>query len=191
MSYSDLARLVTFRPLERPVTNGPTRYAPFKAPWPRTVALLAKELSMHGASSVVLEVDLREQDIRQDGLPRADRNARSPGIVLSFKANAVSGAPELRYEVATFTDWKDNVRAVALGLEALRAVDRYGVTRRGEQYAGWKQLAAGTIGSGGNVEHGRELIRLAGSVRQALHDAHPDHGGEPDDFRDVIAARDA
>lgn len=191
MSYGDLANLVTFRPLERPVTNGPTRYSPFKASWSRTVALLAKELHAHGASSVVLEVDLREQDLRQDGLPRADRNARSPGIVLSFKANAVSGAPELRYEVATFTDWRDNVRAIALGLEALRAVDRYGVTRRGEQYAGWKQLAAGTVGSGGNVAHGRQLIKEAGSVKQALHDAHPDHGGEPNDFRDVIAARDA
>ena len=191
MSYSDLANLVTFRPLETPVTNGPTRYSPFKAPWPRTVTLLAKELHAHGASGTVLEVDLREQDIRQDGLPRADRSARSPGIVLSFRANAVSGSPELRYEIATFTDWRDNVRAIALGLEALRAVDRYGVTRRGEQYAGWKQLAAGTIGSGGNPSHGRELIKAAGSIKQALHDAHPDHGGEPNDFLDVIAAREA
>jgi len=192
VSYADLARLVTFRPLERPVTNGPTRYSPFKAPWPRTVALLAKELAAHDARRVVLEVDLREQDIRQDGLPRADRSARTPGIVLSFTAMAVAGQPELRYEIATFTDWKDNVRAIALGLEALRAVDRYGVTRRGEQYAGWKMLPAGTIGSGGNVARGKVLIeRAGGDIKQALHDAHPDHGGNPDDFRDVIAAREA
>lgn len=191
MSYADLAGMVTFRPLERPVSNGPTRYSPFKASWSKTVTLLSKELHLHGASNVVLEVDLREQDIRQDGLPRADRNARSPGIVLSFKANAVSGAPELRYEVATFTDWRDNVRAVALGLESLRAVDRYGVTRRGEQYAGWKQLASGTVGSGGDPVRGRELIKAAGSLKQAQHDAHPDHGGDPNDFRDVMAARDA
>lgn len=192
MSYADLARLVTFRPLERPVTNGPTRYSPFKAPWPRTVELLAKELHAHGARDVILEVDLRERDIRADGLPRADRNARTPGIVLSFKATSVVGSPELRYEVATYDQWTDNVRAIALGLNALRSVDRYGVTRRGEQYAGWKALPAGAIGSGGNVAHGRELIAAAdGDLKEAQRRAHPDHGGDPDDFRDVMAAREA
>lgn len=189
MSYSDLADLVHFRPLERPVGSGSTRYSPFKASWSSTVELLAKELRAHGADGVVLEVDLRESDIRQDGLPRADRNARTPGIVLSFKATAVSGAPELRYEVCEFTSWRDNIRAVALALQALRAVDRYGVTRRGEQYAGWKQLASGSGVGEGDAERGRKLIEQAGSVTQALHAAHPDHGGEEDDFRDVVAAK--
>jgi hypothetical protein len=139
-----------------------------------------------------MEIDLREQDFRQDGLPRGDRTARSPGIVLSFKASAVTGRPELRYEVGTFSDWRRNVQAVALGLEALRAVDRYGVTRRGEQYAGWKALAAGTGAGEGNATRGRKLIEAAGGdVKAALHAAHPDHGGQPEDFRDVIAARDA
>jgi hypothetical protein len=41
--------------------------------------------------------------------------------------------------------WQHNVRSIALGLEALRAVDRYGITRRGEQYAGFR--AALTAGS--------------------------------------------
>jgi hypothetical protein len=38
--------------------------------------------------------------------------------------------------------WQANVRAIALALEALRAVDRYGVTKRGEQYQGWTALPA-------------------------------------------------
>jgi hypothetical protein len=187
VSYVDLADLVTFRPLSRPVGSGPTRYSQFKAPWRTTVSLLAKELRAHGASRTVLEVDLREGDIRQDGLPRADRNARTPGIVLSFRALNVPGEPNLRYEVCEFTDWKDNVRAVALGLQALRAVDRYGVTKRGEQYAGWKQIEAG-VGDG-NASRGRQLIAAAGSVQEALKRAHPDHGGQEADFRDVMAAR--
>jgi hypothetical protein len=184
MSYSDLAYLVTFRPLERPV-GGSTRYSQFKAPWTRTVELLAKELRAHGARRTILEVDLREQDIRLDGLPRADRNARTPGIVLSFEATAVHGSPKLRYEVGTFTHWQDNVRAIALGLEALRAVDRFGVTKRGEQYAGWKQLESG----GPSSDRGRVLIRVHGGVREALFATHPDHGGDPADFADVQAAR--
>jgi hypothetical protein len=34
--------------------------------------------------------------------------------------------------------WQHNVRSIALGLAALRAVDRYGISRRGEQYAGYR-----------------------------------------------------
>ncbi len=40
-------------------------------------------------------------------------------------------------------DWQHNVRAIALTLEALRAVDRYGATETGQQYAGFKALPAG------------------------------------------------
>jgi hypothetical protein len=36
-----------------------------------------------------------------------------------------------------------NVRSIALGLEALRAVERYGVTHQGEQYTPWKAIGSG------------------------------------------------
>lgn len=40
--------------------------------------------------------------------------------------------------------WQHNVRSIALGLESLRAVDRYGISKRGEQYAGFRgSLTAG------------------------------------------------
>jgi hypothetical protein len=184
--YTDLARLVTFRPLERPVPSG-RAMSPFKAGWTSTVRALAKELRAHGARQAVLEIGFREQDLRLDGLPRADRHARTPGVVLSFKATAVPGAPQLRYEVGTYSDWRDNIRAIALGLEALRAVDRYGVTKRGEQYAGWKALPAG----GPSVDRGRALIREHGGVAAALKATHPDHDGDEAAFRDVQAAREA
>lgn len=191
MSYDDLARLVTFRPLERPIYHGPAQASRFTGSWTSTVGMLHRELHAHGArrGSTIMEIDLRDQDFRLDGLPRGDRTAKSPGIVLSFQATAVTGSPQLRYEIATFRDWRDNVRAIALALQALRAVDRYGVTRRGEQYAGWKQIEAG-IGEG-NAQRGRELIADAGGLTAALKLAHPDHGGSDGDFRDVIAARNA
>jgi hypothetical protein len=140
-----------------------------------------------------MEIDMAPANIRQDGLPRADRNARTPGIVLSFAAGSVPGRPQLRYEVTEFSDWRDNVRAVALGLQALRAVDRYGVTKRGEQYQGWKQLAAGDVGDG-DASRGRKLIAAqGGNWRKAAALSHPDVNpdAKPHDFRDVIAARDA
>lgn len=186
--YEELARIVSFRPLERPI-RCLHRPVPFSAGWTSTVNLLAKELRAHGARRTVLEIDSREQDLRLDGLPRADRHARTPGIVISFEATRVPDKPHLRYEVGTFVDWRANVRAVALGLEALRAVDRHGVTRRGEQYAGWKQLESGA--RQGSPSRGRALIAEHGSVVAALKATHPDHGGDPDDFRDVQAAREA
>jgi hypothetical protein len=83
--------------------------------------------------------------------------------------------------------WEHNVRAIALGLEALRAVDRHGITRRGEQYAGFKALPPG----GPSVERGVQLIRDHGSVRAALLATHPDQGGDSAEFADVQAAREA
>jgi len=181
-AYADLAELLTFRPLERSVRclHHPS---PFSAPWTRTVALLNRELRMLAGRRVILQADFRESDLRNDGLPRADRQARSPGVVLAFESRKVGHS--LRYEVGTYSRWQDNVRAIALGLESLRAVDRYGITRSGEQYAGWKQLASG----GPSADRGRELIRRHGDVRQALKATHPDHGGDPQDFADVQAAR--
>lgn len=184
MSYSELADLVSFRPLERPV-ECLHRYSPFKAPWSRTVSLLARELRMLGAKRAVMQVDLREQDFRIDGIPRSDRRAQSPGVVLSLDTKF----GPLRYEVGTYSHWEDNVRAIALGLEALRAVDRYGVTRRGEQYAGWKQLPTGSDSP--SVDKGRQIVEEHGSVREAIRATHPDKGGSVRDFEHVMAYRES
>lgn len=189
-AYRYLADLATIRPFEEGHRVGSAlvsrRRSPFRAAWTDTIELLARELRAVGARNVVIELDMREQDFRVDGLPRANARALSPGVRLSFTASRVSDSPALRYTVGTFDDWQDNVRAIALGLQALRAVDRYGVTRRGEQYAGWKQLATG---SGPSAERGRRIISDHGGVTAALKATHPDHGGDAADFADVQAAR--
>ena len=113
VSYDDLANLVSFRPLERPVGHWRRRATPpFRARWTQTVDLLAKELRAHGARRTILEIDIREQDLRLDGsCPSQRHRLRSPGVnVLSFKATAVPGSPELRYEVGEFSHWQDDVR---------------------------------------------------------------------------------
>lgn len=58
---------------------------------------------------------------------------------------ATDPSRRLVYATDACEDWRHNVRSIALGLEALRAVDRYGITRKGEQYAGFR--AALTAGS--------------------------------------------
>jgi hypothetical protein len=132
-----------FRPLG--LWSGPEtpaarrRESQFKAGYDATLNLLFREAETLGAKHLVLQVDLQPRDIRVDGLPRANaRYGQHPGVVVSFD----SKHGPLRYATDAFDDWRSNLRAIALSLEALRTVDRYGVSTRGEQYTGWSALPA-------------------------------------------------
>ncbi len=161
---------VTFRPLstwpEGPLTLRGRR-ASFRAGWVDTMTILERELTHLGAERVVIEVAMTEADIRLDGWPRANATASHPGVVVSFAS----------------------VRAIALALEALRKVDRFGVARRGEQYRGWKALP--TPRDETLVDQGRVLIAQHGGPRAAQRATHPDAGGDADHFRAVQAAIEA
>jgi hypothetical protein len=158
----------------------------FRASWPDTLALLDRETEKLGAQLVVVQVDVARGAIRRDGMLRADARAYFPGVRISFD----SRFGPLTYATDQFNDWKDNVRAIALALEALRAVDRYGVNRRGEQYTGWLQIEAGP---NLDAEAARALLDGYGGERAALRATHPDtvEPGTYDEakFRAVQAAR--
>jgi len=187
MKYRD----VTYRPMgpwlgER--TNRRRRSIFGSATIGSTNKLLVHELTMLGAARAVIELDIDESKLRQDGHLRAGvTGARTPGVILSFE----SRHGPLRYATDVFDHWHHNLRAIALGLEALRKVDRYGISRRGEQYRGWRALTTGADDEA-TAERGRALIREAGSVVEALKLTHPDtHPGRGDvDFRSVMMARD-
>lgn len=130
----------------RPLTTWPgvlstsrTR-ASFSAGLTATLETLTRELNALGARHPVLEVAIPADQFRIDGRPRANARETHPGVVLSLPTTNVGA---LRYATDTFDRWQDNLRAIALGLEALRKVDRYGITKRGEQYAGFKALPSG------------------------------------------------
>lgn len=139
---SDYPATMTLRPIQAwpgPLTTERKR-APFSAPWRATLDLLDRELwhlgTANTSAAAVLQIAMREQDFRLDGMPRANAKPEHPGVILSIE----SRHGPLSYPCDTFTRWQDNLRAIALALEALRKVDRYGVTRNAEQYTGWKQL---------------------------------------------------
>ena len=116
----------------------------FKTIWTRVISHLGAEIRQLGGRNVVLRLEVSDKDIRQDGLLRADARPREPGVVVQFVAGRLKGAPTLFYRCDRFPFWQDNVSAIARGLEALRLVDRYGVTPTGEQYAGFKALPSTT-----------------------------------------------
>lgn len=184
--YTDLRDLVEFAPLQTRPTGavGLTR-SQFSASWSSTVEILSREIRMLKPGKTVLEIDLPTNGFRQDGLPRADRRAFTPAVVLTLIRT--KHGHDLRYEVATYDDWQDNVRAIALGLEALRAVDRYGVTKKGEQYAGWKQLPSGSVEESLRAR-GREILaEHGGDAKAALRASHPDTGGTDEDFKALMS----
>jgi hypothetical protein len=111
----------------------------FKAPWNRTMSLLERELMNLGASEVILEGGWRSDQIRVDGYPYAKATASHPAVILRFRD--AENKP-LAFPCDRFETWEDNVRAIALSLEALRAVDRFGVTKHSEQYQGFKAIEA-------------------------------------------------
>jgi len=191
----------TFRPIdvwpgER--TRG-RKGSQFRSRWSATLELLKRELRHLRANRPVIQIDLTERDFRvSDGLPRAAARPETPGVIMSFD----SRVGPLRYCCDTYTAWQDNVRAIAMTLENLRAVDRYGATtRRGEQYAGFRALPAPDDNGFATAEDAAAFILKAaefngssaaflaapGDVRRSAYRAaakklHPDSGGDADQF---------
>ncbi|WP_032376800.1 molecular chaperone DnaJ [Rhodococcoides fascians] len=166
----------------------------FSAQWNSTLRLLDRELFELGKGNrsavAVLQIAMREQDFRQDGMPRANSRPEHPGVILSI-TDSIKGP--LSFPCDKYDRWQDNLRAIALSLEDLRAIDRHGVTQNAEQYVGWKQLDSAPSAPQLSVEaaeavlrqiagdnhSGLELGTLAQVYRRARRNAHPDrHGGD-------------
>jgi hypothetical protein len=196
-----------FRPLEAwPGERTRVRKrAQFRAKFSDTVDRLERELHKLGARNVVIQADCDPSEIRLDGMLRSGAKLRGPGVILSFD----SKVGPLSYPCDRYLDYQDNLRAIALSLEALRAVDRYGVTRRAEQYRGWAKLPGPGPSANGHeslenaaafiarnsVSYTREEVLSAADLfrdayRQAAAKLHPDrNGGDDAAFKRLQAAR--
>lgn len=120
----------------------------FSSTWRSTEELLDKEMRIIRATNVVIEVDVREGDLRIDGMLKSRAQAASPAVRLAFDSkhgqmvfpcDTYSGGPYGN----KMLPWQHNVRAIALTLEALRAAERHGAINTGQQYTGFKALPGG------------------------------------------------
>lgn len=173
--------------------------SPFSADLSATLDVLQRELRALHAVDARLQIAIPASHFRLDGYPRSTAKPEHPGIILTLQ----SKHGPLSYPCDTFTRWQDNLRAIALALEALRKVDRYGVTKRGEQYRGFLALEATAMPAGfttvddatsylvdkahrGYVKGDRDGLRAV--VRLAKANTHPDRGGDADTFDRVMRA---
>lgn len=181
--------------------------SPFRAGLSDTLDVLDREIwqltdTRTQRDSAELLIAIPAGDLwRLDGKPRAHAVAEHPGVIFSID----SRHGHLSYPCDTFTTWQDNLRAIALALEALRKVDRYGVTKRGEQYRGFLAIEATAAPAGfataddalaflgkftgiGLAE--MRVIEGARSraLRRAQRETHPDAGGDAATFQRVSLA---
>lgn len=174
----------------------------FKASLTQTVKTLSTEIrnlcdTRAQRESAELLIAIPAEGFRLDGKPRANAYPEHPGVIFSLD----SKHGRLSYPCDTFTTWQANLRAIALALEALRLVDRYGVTKRGEQYRGFLALESGVAGQAPFRtvdEVAGFLSTIAGSgegqswgvwLREAKRRSHPDAiGGDADVFSRVMLA---
>lgn len=156
--------------------------------------------------SVEAVLGSREDQLRRDGRLRADAKASSPAARVAFDsthgelawATDAFTVPAYVYEGSMHQSWQHNVYAIAKSMEALRAVDRYGTTRRNQQYTGFLAIEAGSgapfaAPAGMTTTVAAELLRsfgVAGDSLEscktaALRTTHPDRGGHLADFQRV------
>lgn len=201
--------IISYRPLTqwpagRPRTpNDERRRSTFRAAVSATFDELDRELWTIGVTEAVVQVDITsERDLRHDGQIRSDARVKSPAVVLSFARDTTP----LIFAGDYFTEWDDNLRAIALGLEGLRRLERYHIGQSGDQYRGWQALPSVTTPAF-NLEQAAALLErlsaagisaadIATNVAAARHayrraaaNTHPDGGGSTGNFQLVQEAK--
>lgn len=200
----------------RPVTLWPgkeTEYpkrSQFKQTYKNTLELLEYELYRVNAQmdSLVIEMWVDARDIRLDGQLRVTaKPAIKQGIIFRFsRLTNIRYSPErgcnvgtpqqLAYPCDAFDRWQDNLRAIALSLEALRKVERYGVFKydeiisrlalpSAEGKVSTRESAAVFMEQHSGVAMKEILFSdtaRSAAYRKAAHRLHPDKGGNPEEW---------
>lgn len=191
----------TFRPVhqwpKQPTPSYRRKSAAFRATYAATLDLLEYELSKLEAKDIIIQAYFTLDQIRNDGWPKSAARPSDVGAIVSFQTKK----GPLAFPCDTYDNYDDNLRAIALSLQALRAVDRYGVTQHAEQYRGFtplpsaeaqmsKEDAAHFIATHQNGTG--QYFSVAGilqnptfaaeAYRNAARTLHPDAGGAHDLF---------
>jgi hypothetical protein len=133
-------------------------HSPFQADYDSTTVILDHELHWHGARATVVQMDVNKPTSL-----RASLKPDSPGVIVSF---TTAEGMKLRFACDRFWRWSHNLRAIALGLKALRTVERYGIVNDGQQFAGFRALES--------AESARGFESIEDAARFVVHLARPD-----------------
>lgn len=147
---------------------------------------LAGEIQRLGALNEILSTNV---PVSLKGLPYSTpTEPRDPGVAIYFdlKGKPVCMACDKWDRVA------DNIAAIAQHIDALRRIDRYGVGRVEQAFAGYAALPP-------SVEDWRIILgvgdyatldQVDAAFLEKAKSAHPDAGGNHDEMAKLTAARD-
>ncbi len=167
------------------------RHLPSDQPFGEALARLLNELRLLGVErdTIIISTD---NVLRQDGLPRADRgDPADPGVALYFKLDD----REISFACDAFHAIRDNVRALALTIEAMRGIQRWGASdfmdRAFRGFAALPERATApwreTFGFAPAEKVTVEDLELRFKDLAMKH--HPDYGGNGETFRQILEAR--
>ena len=186
----------------------------FSSTYRETLNQLRGELGRLGTTEAFVRVVTEGGQIRRDGQLRASARVDHPGVSLTIVTRE-NGT--LVYSTDVFGPrwglpladcWTDNLRAITLGLHDLRRLDRYGIAKRGQQYAGFREIGSGhampaapvpmnerrardVLGLESGEPIDRELLRRL--KRDSAKHYHPDTAGEfadPAKLQQIVEAAD-
>jgi hypothetical protein len=161
-------------------------HALFKVTREKALQSLASELDKIGASNEVLSSNV---SLRLDGRMRANETTMDPGVAVYFtyKKHQMCFACDKYYDV------KDNIRAIAKTIEALRGIERWGTGDMLERaFMGFQALpnpAQWWHVLGFDSTAGMTKDALEDRFRQLAMQRHPDRGGSSDAMAELNWAR--
>lgn len=183
-------------------TKTPTRSAFQPRTYASAVREVRDELAKLGARTVVVSTNLAGDSVR---------NGDHGAAVYWTAPTGKAGAPSLwEPHVITcdrYTRLESNLHAIALSLEALRGLDRWGAVRREQAFAGFRALPAGDAGpppvrtwrdvlgvpTDGWVAAAPPIAVIAFARerhRELIRQHHPDRGGDAALAAEINAALD-
>lgn len=160
----------------------------FRKPFAEYRDHVFRELELLGASRVILSTNI---PLKLNGQPFANYSApNDPGVALYFtyKEKQLTVACDRYQRVA------ENLHAIGLTLVAIRGIERWGASDLMERaFRGFTALPSGDIawkeimGYGPDAHPSR--VEIQNKFRELAHIHHPDKGGDPRKFQDLLWAR--
>lgn len=161
-----------------------------------SIVALGRELERLGAVNVTVSSNLR---LKIDGEPYSgQKEPADPGVAVYFALPDETGAP--RAQVLACDRWDraaDNLWAIAKHIEALRGMERWGVGSVAKAFAGYAALPERAGGKpplqvlGLPIDRPATRAAIESAFRIRARECHPDAGGDPETWHELVAAKEA
>jgi len=150
---------------------------------------LEHQIRLLGGQEAILSTDIR---LRNDGMPYASqRPPDDVGIAVYFTYKGKS----MVFACDRYTRIQDNIHAVGKTIEALRGIERWGASDMMERaFTGFERLTGPDLDLPWwdvlEMGNNRDLDVAERHFKILAKGAHPDAGGDPEEFKRLVRARD-